>query len=659
MAYFLFLKDIFPQPKTLFRYLDTLKKILSPDSICLFDHPLMKELKYAVKSDPSQVPTLPTKSSWDPDTVLDYMRTLQPPHEMNKIMLSGRVLILLLLVSGRRKIDLHKLDVRLQFMQRATDSYYFAMSNFAKGHKRIKRHDFKQFIEFAAYPEDQRVCPVFMIDQYLKHIRHRSPEHLPDHTQFFVRTTDGGPAHPDTLARWGATFLQAAKVIDPPTPGVMRKGVSSVRAAHASKSFLCGENLDSIMKRCAWSSASTFFRFYCKPITSNNDDAEKQRIFAKAVQKNLKVHKIEHKEFMKEKFIFSRPKQFKGTESNIPHRRTVDTDRETNIMTELAFNQQIMAGEYASNDEPPDEVSTVAASEHSDAEFEFDLCHKSPGKIPFPEPGFWDSDNPTLPSPIRSTDHSEGLISAPDAGEQNFPSIQKPMLQTLLTLPRFSSSPNDVDSAPRELSAIDISDDLVDTEVPIQISIHKPSSNDSQEEILAQASLVEVEVSLTEVSEQTTTPQDPSEQTSTLADTPDRVSAEPQKEPPVASFLSMSEQRKTNLTVPDPEQLFPNGPGILQCSIKEIVPDAPIDRQVFFGDNFNYIAAMPKTFSPQGLLGHFVVLQSSPPKLGIICSPDTVDPYGEPVAITVNDTPFRAKPVNLDQLRSAFKVLPT
>ena len=100
-------------------------------------------------------------------------------------------------------------------------------------------------------------------------------------------------------------------------------------------------------------------------------------------------------------------------------------------------------------------------------------------------------------------------------------------------------------------------------------------------EILAQASLVEVEVSLTEVSEQSATPQDTSEQTSTLADTPDRVSAEPQKEPPVASFLSMSAQRKTNLTVPDPEQLFPNGPGILQCSIKEIVPDAPIDRQVF------------------------------------------------------------------------------
>ena len=121
----------------------------------------------------------------------------------------------------------------------------------------------------------------------------------------------------------------------------------------------------------------------------------------------------------------------------------------------------------------------------------------------------------------------------------------------------------------------------------------------------------------------------------------------------------MSAQRKTNPTVPDPEQLFPNGPGILQCSIKEIVRDAPIDRQVFFGDNFNYIAAMPKTFSPQGLLGHFVVLQSSPPKLGIICSPDTVDPYGEPVAITVNDTPFRAKPVNLDQLQSAFKALPT
>ena len=54
----------------------------------------------------AEIPKLPAVS-WDPDTVLDYMLTLPNPVKLNKVELSGRCLVLLLLSSGRRKIDLY------------------------------------------------------------------------------------------------------------------------------------------------------------------------------------------------------------------------------------------------------------------------------------------------------------------------------------------------------------------------------------------------------------------------------------------------------------------------------------------------------------------------------------------------------------------------
>ena len=151
VAYFMHPHELFPVSKTLFNYFAALCKILAQSSLLLLENPLFAELRYAAQRD-CQVLTLPQKTTWDPEVVLDFIKKLPAPEQMTKVDLSARYLVLLLLVSGRRKIDLHRLDVRPDFMRKTDDCFYFAMSKFAKGHKCQEDHNFMQFIEFAKFP---------------------------------------------------------------------------------------------------------------------------------------------------------------------------------------------------------------------------------------------------------------------------------------------------------------------------------------------------------------------------------------------------------------------------------------------------------------------------------------------------------------------------
>ena len=345
-------------------------KILTPSSLLLLDNPLFLELRYAAQRD-RRVPTLPQKTTWDSEVVLDFIKKLPASEEISKVDLSARCLVLLLLVSGRWKIDLHRLDVRLNFMRKTDDCYYLAMSEFAKGHQHRNDHHFMQFIEFAKFPQDPRVCTYTIIEKYLYLVRNQCPHDLPTHTQFFVHTTDGGPAHPDTLARWGCTLLEAA--------GIKRTTLSSTRSAHSSKAFFSGEPLDSIMNRCAWTKESTFFKSYCKPLTSTPDNAAKIRSFTNKARSYFITKAYKNKSTTKA--LLSRKKQLSAVDKLIPHKRTVDSIPRVSdsmdfhsLQCELQFNEQILKGTYNLDDENSDSVSTDAASDHLSAESDMDMC---------------------------------------------------------------------------------------------------------------------------------------------------------------------------------------------------------------------------------------------------------------------------------------------
>ena len=92
-------------------------------------------------------------------------------------------------------------------------------------------------------------------------------------------------------------------------------------------------------------------------------------------------------------------------------------------------------------------------------------------------------------------------------------------------------------------------------------------------------------------------------------------------------------------------------PGARFVPLFNFFPNASLDRAVLYGENLNFTFPVLRGHSIFGLLAHFIVLERNPLELGIICSQDFDDPANQAVAITINDVPFKAKPVPLVQLR--------
>ena len=169
MEYYMYLQEIFPSPASLSCYITGMKKYLSEKSVSLLKHPLFEELKYASRIAAAELPKCPLVS-WDPDKVLDFMLTLSNPSEMNKVKLSRCCLVLLLLSSGRCKIDLHRLDMSKRHMQKTEDCFYFAMRKLPKCHWGNMKNDFMQYLEFPKYPFDKHLCPYYMLECYIKYV---------------------------------------------------------------------------------------------------------------------------------------------------------------------------------------------------------------------------------------------------------------------------------------------------------------------------------------------------------------------------------------------------------------------------------------------------------------------------------------------------------
>ena len=96
----------------------------------------------------------------------------------------------------------------------------------------------------------------------------------------------------------------------------------------------------------------------------------------------------------------------------------------------------------------------------------------------------------------------------------------------------------------------------------------------------------------------------------------------------------------------------PSASPIATKRIRDFFPTVKANRLLLFGVNFNYFHPIPESVSPRSFLGHFVALSITPFTIGVIVDafngPDSVDH----VAITINDSPFRAQRVGFDYLYS-------
>lgn len=205
-------------------------------------------------------PALPRyQVTWDTDIVLNYLKSLPVSSKISIPLLTRKLTMLLILLSGQRCQTIHLLDVRN--MTLTFSKVTFTIGDLTKT-SRPGHH--VQELCFPAFAPDRRLCVVTQLKAYLR----RTLDVREAHKRLLLTTrTPVRPASKDTIRRWVRDVMEAA--------GVNLKIFSphSTRSAATSKAS-CSLHLQTILRTAGWSNSSTFAKYYKKPIAQDTLAAE-------------------------------------------------------------------------------------------------------------------------------------------------------------------------------------------------------------------------------------------------------------------------------------------------------------------------------------------------------------------------------------------------
>lgn len=196
---------------------------------------------------------------WDPDVVLDHIKTLGLNKDLSIIQLSRKLVILMLLLSGQRAQTLHLLDVR--HMELSFSRATFHIGDLLKT-TRPGSH-FSEIV-FKAYAPNRRLCVITALKEYL----YRTLDVRGSTKRLFLTTRSPvRAASRDTLRRWTRDIL-AASGID-----VRKFAPASTRSASVSKASLKIPT-SLVVKTIGWSSESMWAKYYNKPLLPRQSFAD-------------------------------------------------------------------------------------------------------------------------------------------------------------------------------------------------------------------------------------------------------------------------------------------------------------------------------------------------------------------------------------------------
>ena len=163
-----------------------------------------------------------------------------------------RLTMLLCLTPGLRGQTIHKFDIN--YRQDLNDRYRIVHEKL----RQTKPGRHLDPIELLAFPEDKELCVV----QHLREIYiHRTNPLSKDHSQLLLSYVKPfRPVARDTVSRWVKQVLQSAGI------EITKYSAHSCKAASTSNVKVKGLNIAEIMKSAGWPTASTFSRFYDKPV---------------------------------------------------------------------------------------------------------------------------------------------------------------------------------------------------------------------------------------------------------------------------------------------------------------------------------------------------------------------------------------------------------
>ena len=205
-------------------------------------------------------------STWDPDVVLRFLKSLGPSECLTLLSLSRKIVMLMRLLSGERGQALLALDIdHMVFVDDKVSFHIFDLMKTSRPgwHKNV--------ISFSAFPHDPVLCVVDTLSYYL---RLTSPLRGGVSKLFITTRKPFRPITMGTLTNWTKHVLSAAGV------NVSEFAAGSTRQASASRARSTLSS-DIVMRAVGWTQESTFGRFYNKPIMSD--------VYSQAILSNFVV----------------------------------------------------------------------------------------------------------------------------------------------------------------------------------------------------------------------------------------------------------------------------------------------------------------------------------------------------------------------------------
>ena len=226
-----------------------LSSVASVEGTPVGKHPFVRRFMRAVFQERPAFPKY--QFTWDPDLVLSYIRSLGINRNISTIMLSRKLTMLLLLLSGQRHQTLHLFDIRN--MSLTKDYKNFRLGDLLKTSRPGQP---TPEVVFPAYPLDRKLCVVTTVRSYIK----RTRDTRGNHTRLLL--TSRSPvsiASRDTIRRWARDIMKAAGV------DMAIFAPYSTKSASVSKAGLTLP-IDTIVRTIGWSGDSMYGKYYKKPI---------------------------------------------------------------------------------------------------------------------------------------------------------------------------------------------------------------------------------------------------------------------------------------------------------------------------------------------------------------------------------------------------------
>ena len=240
------------QYSTLNSYRSALSATLPPmEGVPVGQHPMVSKLMQGIFN--SRPPAPRYQGTWRVSTVVSYLSTaVVPTHK--------RLAVLMALSNAARSSDLKALDLR--FRAYTQEGAHFRIPGLTK----TRRSGPPREALFRPFTEDKNLCPVETLRRYEEETREqRKASDTPVEQPLFIssRRPYKGVCS-SSIARWVKEVLKEAG-IDTDT-----FKAHSTRSAAASLAKKSGMSTADIMQLAGWSRASTFERFYNKPLEESN-----------------------------------------------------------------------------------------------------------------------------------------------------------------------------------------------------------------------------------------------------------------------------------------------------------------------------------------------------------------------------------------------------